>query len=56
VALPRGSTLLRAAEAVHKDFSAKLKFARVWGAGKFDGQKVHREYLVQEGDVIEFHI
>ncbi|MFQ5847963.1 MAG: GTPase [Candidatus Methylomirabilales bacterium] len=56
VTLPRGSTLLQAAEGVHKDFAAKLKFARVWGAGKFDGQKVHREYLVHEGDVIEFHI
>ena len=56
VVLPRGSTLQQAAVEVHKDFAAKLKFARVWGAGKFDGQKVHREYLVQEGDVIEFHI
>jgi ribosome-interacting GTPase 1 len=56
VALPRGSTLLHAAGAVHKDFSIKLKYARVWGAGKFDGQKVHREYVVHEGDVIEFHI
>lgn len=56
VTLPRGSTLLEAAETVHKDFSAKLKFARVWGAGKFDGQKVHRGYRVHEGDVIEFHI
>lgn len=56
VALPKGSTLLEAAAVIHKDFAAKLKFARVWGAGKFDGQKVHREYLVQEGDVIEFHI
>jgi ribosome-interacting GTPase 1 len=56
VSLPRGSTLLEAAEAVHKDFAAKLKYARVWGAGKFDGQRVHREYLVHEGDVIEFRI
>lgn len=56
VTLPRGSTLLDAAEAVHKDFAAGLKFARVWGAGKFDGQKVQREYRVHEGDVIEFHI
>jgi uncharacterized protein len=56
VSLPRGSTLLQAAEVVHKDFAAKLKFARVWGAGKFDGQKVQRDYLVQEGDVIEFTI
>ncbi len=56
VVLPRGSTLLQAGEAIHKDFAAKLKFARVWGAGKFDGQRVHREYLLQDGDVIEFHI
>lgn len=56
VVLPRGSTLVQAGEAIHKDFAARLKYARVWGAGKFDGQKVHREYLVQEGDVIEFHI
>jgi small GTP-binding protein len=56
VPLSRGSTLLEAAEAVHKDFAAKLKFARVWGAGKFDGQRVHRDYRVHEGDVIEFHI
>ncbi len=56
VVLPRGSTLLQAAEAVHKDFAAKLKYARVWGSGKFEGQRVHREYLVQDGDVIEFHI
>lgn len=56
VVLPRGSTLLQAAEAVHKDFSAKLKYARVWGSGKFEGQRVHREYLVQDGDIIEFHI
>ncbi|MEE8242324.1 MAG: GTPase, partial [candidate division NC10 bacterium] len=56
VVLPRGSTLLQAADAVHKDFAAKLKYARVWGSGKFEGQRVHREYLVQDGDIIEFHI
>lgn len=56
VVLPRGSTLLQAAEAVHKDFAAKLKYARVWGSGKFEGQRVHREYLVQDGDIIEFRI
>ncbi|MFQ5881002.1 MAG: GTPase [Candidatus Methylomirabilales bacterium] len=56
VVLPKGSTLLEAAEAVHKDFTVKLKYARVWGSGKFEGQRVHREYIVQEGDVIEFHI
>ncbi len=56
VVLPKGSTLLEAAETIHKDFAEKLKFARVWGAGKFEGQRVQRDYLLQEGDVIEFHI
>ncbi len=56
VSLPKGSTLLEAAEVIHKDFAAKLKFARVWGAGKFEGQRVHRDYTVHDGDVIEFHI
>lgn len=56
VTLPRGTTLLEAAEVIHKDFAAKLKYARVWGAGKFEGQRVQRDYRVHEGDVIEFHI
>lgn len=56
VSLPRGTTLLEAAEVIHKDFAAKLKYARIWGAGKFEGQRVHRDYRVHEGDVIEFHI
>jgi len=29
----RGSTVEDAAEAVHKDFRAKLKYARLWGSG-----------------------
>jgi ribosome-interacting GTPase 1 len=56
VVLPRGSTLLDAGASIHKDFAEKLKFARVWGLGKFQGQRVQRDYVVQEGDVIEFHI
>jgi ribosome-interacting GTPase 1 len=40
---------------VHKDIAASLKFARVWGADTFDGQRVTRDYAVQDGDVIELH-
>jgi uncharacterized protein len=53
--LKQGSTILDVAEAVHKDIAASLKFARVWGAETFDGQRVTREYVVQDGDVIELH-
>jgi ribosome-interacting GTPase 1 len=56
VILRRGSTIEEVALSVHKDFAAKLRYARVWGSGKFDGQMVKRDYLVSEGDVIELHL
>lgn len=56
IVLPRGSTLAAAAAAVHKDFAAKLKYARIWGSGKHDGIAVKRDHILQNGDVIELHI
>ena len=56
IILPRGSTLADAAEDVHKDFRARLKFARLWGSGKHDGVMVKRDHVLQDGDVIELHI
>jgi uncharacterized protein len=55
VILPHGATVLDAAESIHKDFAASLKFAKIWGEGKFDGQRVQREYELKDGDVVEFH-
>ena len=56
VILKKGSTIEEVALSVHKDFAAKLRYARVWGSGKFGGQMVKRDYRVSEGDVIELHI
>jgi ribosome-interacting GTPase 1 len=56
VILKKGSTIEDVALSVHKDFAAKLRYAKVWGSGKFDGQMVKRDCLVSEGDVIELHI
>jgi ribosome-interacting GTPase 1 len=56
VVLPLGSTVVEMAENIHKDFAHQLKYARIWGSGKFDGQRVQRDYVVQEGDIIELHI
>lgn len=53
--LRRGSTLEEAAEAVHKDFRNNLKYALIWGSGKFPGQRVKRDHIVQDGDIIELH-
>jgi len=54
--MKQGSTVNDAAESVHKDFQAKLTPALIWGSGKFAGQKVKKEHILQEGDVIELHI
>jgi ribosome-interacting GTPase 1 len=56
VILKKGSTVGEVALSIHKDFVAKLRYAKIWGSGKFDGQMVKRDYPVNEGDVIELHI
>ncbi len=56
IILTQGSTLADAAEAVHKDFRARLKYARVWGSGKHDGIMIKRDHVLQDGDVIELHM
>ncbi|MFW6131853.1 MAG: GTPase [Candidatus Aminicenantaceae bacterium] len=54
--LKKGSTVLDLAKAVHKDFSHKLKFARIWSENKYQGQKVNQEYVLEDEDIIELHI
>jgi uncharacterized protein len=55
VVLARGSTVLEVAEAIHKDFRHQLRYARIWSRGKYEGQRVERDYVMQDGDVIELH-
>jgi small GTP-binding protein len=56
IILNRGSTLADAAAEVHKDFAAKLKYARIWGSGKHDGVMAKRDHVLQDGDIIELHL
>jgi hypothetical protein len=51
----RGSRLLDLAAHVHHDFLTQLKYARVWGHGKFEGQMVNRDYQLEDQDVVELH-
>lgn len=51
-----GSTVMDMARAVHRDFASKLKFARIWGGERYQGQKVNRDYILQDEDIIELHI
>lgn len=53
--LPKGSTVLDAARQIHKHF-VSLKYARVWGTNKFEGQRVARDHELSDGNIVEFHI
>jgi hypothetical protein len=55
--LKRGSTVLDAARHVHKDFAEQLKFARLFRPnGEHDGLMVEWLHVVQDEDILEFHI
>jgi hypothetical protein len=55
VTLKRESTVEDAARSVHKDFRNKLKYAQIWGSGKFKGQRVKRNHILKDGDIVELH-
>ncbi len=59
--LRRGSSVLDAARAVHRDFALSLRFAKIWSSDRsrrpvrFDGQMVERTHLLEDGDILELH-
>lgn len=54
--VPAGSNVLELAEIIHKDFVQNLKYACIWGSGKFDGQRVQKDYVLRDKDIVEYHI
>jgi hypothetical protein len=53
--LRQGQTVLDFAQQIHKDLVSEFSFAKVWGKSGYDGQRISRDYEVQEGDIIEIH-
>jgi ribosome-interacting GTPase 1 len=53
--LKEGSTVFDLAGKIHKDYLERLKFARIWGSSKFEGQKVQRDYVLKDKDIVEIH-
>jgi len=56
IILKPGATVEDAGLVLHKDFARKLQYAKVWGEGKFDGQRVNKSFVLTDGDIIEFHL
>ncbi len=54
--LKKGSTIIDLARKIHRDFYDNLKSARVWGSSAFDGQPVQRDYILQDGDIVELRM
>jgi len=54
--LPIGSTVLDAVRTVHRDFADQLKYVRIWGSGRFDGQQVPSDHRLEDGDIVEIHV
>jgi len=55
VVLKSATSVIDAAEYIHKDFKKNLKFARLWNDAGYSGQRVEKNHVLSDGDVIEFH-
>lgn len=53
--LPAGSTVMDMTTAIHRELADKLKFARIWGTGVYDGQNAQRNHVLNDKDIIELH-
>lgn len=54
--LPTGSTALDAVKAVHRDFVDRVRYIRIWGSGRFEGQQVPATHPLADKDIIEIHL
>ncbi|MFW6146512.1 MAG: GTPase [Planctomycetota bacterium] len=53
--LPIGSTVDDLARSIHRDLPDKVKFARIWGDHRHDGQQVHHSEVLEDRDIVELH-
>jgi hypothetical protein len=53
--LPAGSTVMDLATDIHRQLAEKLKSAKIWGTGVYDGQNVQRTHVLNDKDIIELH-
>ena len=56
VVLKKGTTVIDAAEHIHKEFKRNLKFARLWSDSDYQGLRVEKNHVLTDGDVLEFHV
>jgi uncharacterized protein len=50
-----GATVADLARQIHRDLPERMKFARLWGHSRFEGQQVHKTEPLRDRDVVEIH-
>jgi hypothetical protein len=53
--LHKGSTVTDVARQIHYQLAEKFDYARLWGSAQFDGQRVERDHVVADRDILEIH-
>ena len=53
--IPVGSTVIDLARVIHRELAEKLKTARIWGTGVYEGQSVQKQHVLQDKDIVELH-
>jgi ribosome-interacting GTPase 1 len=53
--MPAGSTVHDLASTIHRELAEKLKHARIWGTGVYEGQNVQKNHVLQDKDIVELH-
>lgn len=58
ILLSHAATVHDAARSIHKDIAERLQYARIWSKLKpaLDGTRVPADHVVEDGDVLEFHM
>jgi uncharacterized protein len=51
--LRRGGTIDDLATIIHKEIHDKFRYGVLWGSGKFSGQRVGRQHVLNDGDIVE---
>jgi len=53
--LPLGATVADLARQIHRDLPDRMRYARLWGHSRFEGQQVHKTEPLRDRDVVEIH-
>lgn len=50
-----GATVQDLARTIHRELAEKLKSAKCWGTGVYDGQNVQLSHVLHDKDIVELH-